>query len=361
MDDLRISVARRYGAFALDVDLRLPGRGVSVIFGESGCGKTSLLRNVAGLDSKPYGHISVRGEVWLDSETEVCLAAHKRPLGYVFQEAALFSHQTVRENLAYGMKRSGIFKKDSDWENMMELLDLGELLDRRPKSLSGGEQQRVAIARAILTRPRLLLMDEPLASLDGPRKQEIIPYLERLHQELEIPVLYVTHAPEEVIRLADYIVWMQRGCVRAAGPFHDLLPEMATLPGFGEGAGTVISGVIIRHIPEDGVSEIRFDGGRLWLPLANRSIGQKLRCRISPADVSLSLQRPEATSALNILPGRIVGFENPEGSPGVLVRLALGASSICALITRKSLRDLDLRVGQDVFAVIKAKSFDRGD
>ena len=217
-----------YPGFAVEADLNLPGKGISALFGHSGSGKTTLLRAIAGLERHPGGYLAVNGEVWQDQRT--FLPTHQRPLGYVFQEASLFPHLTVRRNLEFGQKRAragvGAAERHADLEQTAELLGIGPLLERLPEGLSGGERQRAAIARALLTRPRLLLMDEPLAALDFQRKAEILPYLERLHDELDIPVLYVSHSPDDVARLADHLVLLQDGQVAASGPLSATLARL---------------------------------------------------------------------------------------------------------------------------------------
>ncbi len=358
-DILRVSLTRHIDSFVLDVDLRLPGRGVTVLFGNSGCGKTSLLRGIAGLDHDVRGTLSLNGEIWMDSAQGQSLSASKRPIGYVFQDSALFPHLSVRENLVYGMKRARVSLEESGWSSIIDMLNLELLLDRSCLHLSGGEQQRVAIARAILTRPRLLLMDEPLASLDASHKREFLPYLERLHQELDIPVIYVTHSQEEVLRLADHVVLMAGGSVQASGALSEIMPRMIAQPDFGDEAGFILLGIVKQHFPDDGVSQIQFEGGSLWFPLLERPEGSDIRCHIFPADVSLSLERPEGVSLLNILSAQIVSITERKGAHGVLVQIAVGASCLYSRITRKSLRELDLQIGQMVYAMLKATSFDR--
>ncbi|MHB8760759.1 MAG: molybdenum ABC transporter ATP-binding protein, partial [Thiobacillus sp.] len=246
--------------FVLDVDLNLPGQGVTALFGHSGSGKTTLLRCIAGLERAAEGELSVRGEVWQDATR--FLPTHRRPLGYVFQEASLFPHLSVRGNLEYGMKRSREPLARAALDDVVELLGIGRLLERRPEQLSGGERQRVAIARALAVKPRLLLMDEPLAALDFARKQEVLPYLERLHDELEIPVLYVSHAPDEVARLADHIIVMQDGCARAAGPLGDTLARLDLPIRLGEDVGVVLDAVVAARDAAWHLVEMAFAGGR---------------------------------------------------------------------------------------------------
>ena len=356
---LRISLTRHVETFALDVDLQLPGRGVTVLFGDSGCGKTSLLRGIAGLDGNIRGRLSLNDDVWLDSDQGISLPVSKRPIGYVFQDAALFPHLSVRENLVYGMQRAGVSMERSGWSSIMSMLNLDPLLARSPLHLSGGEQQRVAIARAILMRPKLLLMDEPLASLDASHKREFLPYLERLHQELDIPVIYVTHAPEEVLRLADHVVLMARGRVKATGSLDALMPHLLLDGGFGDEEGIILSGTIKRHCPDDGISQIQFEGGCLWIPLSERLEGSDIRCRVFPADVSLALHRPDGVSLLNVLPAEIKTISERKVGHDMLIQLSVGSSNVYARVTRKSLRELDLQTGQMLYVMIKATSFDR--
>jgi len=249
--------------------------------------------------------------------------------------------------------------EDPSYAHIVALLDLGSLERRYPPKLSGGELQRVAIARALLTQPKLLLMDEPLSSLDAALKREFLPYLERLQEELKIPVIYVTHAPEEVMRLADYVVWLKEGRVNAAGLLEETLPKLSLLPGFCEESGTVISGTLGAHYPDDGISEIRFPGGQLWVPLQARPEGSRVRCQILPGDVSLSIHRPVASSVLNVLPVVVRSVEERGAAGQTLVGLDHHGSSIYASVTRKSAKDLAVHPGQSLYAQIKATSLSK--
>ncbi len=356
---IRVNLFRDFGRFHLSIDLELPGQGVSILFGPSGCGKTSLLRGIAGLDPEMKGHVSVSGDVWMDTQTHKSVPTWRRSVGFVFQDAALFPHLRVRENLTYGMKRSGVPTEGPRYEHVMELLDLGALLERYPEKLSGGEVQRVAIARALLSQPKLLLMDEPLSSLDASRKRGFLPYLERLHQELEIPVIYVTHAPEEVMRLADFVVLMKEGRLAASGFLEEMLPKLMMAPGFGEASGTVISGILEAHHPQDGVSEIRFSGGQLWVPLQSRPEGSSVRCQIFPGDVSLSIQPPVLSSVLNVLPVLVQSVTERDESGQMHIALDLDGTPLFASVTRKSARDLELHPGKSLYAQIKATSLSK--
>lgn len=351
---IRVDLTRDFDTFRLKLDLTLPGQGVSILFGSSGCGKTTLLRGIAGLDPEMRGLVSVNGEVWLDTRLSYRLPTCRRAIGFVFQDATLFPHLRVRENLAYGMQRAAGRQEGPGFKHVLELLDLEPLLERFPEKLSGGEMQRVGIARALLSQPKLLLMDEPLASLDATIKREFLPYLERLHQELQIPVIYVTHAPDEVLRLADFVALLDQGGLIASGSLEEMLPVLAMKPGFGDGAGTVVPARIEAHYPKDGVSELRFRGGRLWVPLLSMSEGAHVRCRIFPSDVSLSVQSPVLSSVLNVLPVTVDSVSEVEDSARVIVRLNLNGTVLLASVTRKSSRELDLRPGQALYAQIKA-------
>jgi molybdate transport system ATP-binding protein len=341
-----------YPDFSLDVDLELPGRGVTALFGPSGSGKTTLLRLIAGLARTADGYLCMRGEVWQDGAN--FLPTHRRPLGYVFQEASLFPHLSARGNLDYGMKRAEACLDRAAFDHVIDLLGIGGLLDRRPHQLSGGERQRVAIARALALKPRLLLMDEPLAALDLARKQEILPYLERLHDELDIPVLYVSHAPDEVARLADHIVVLEAGRALAQGPLRDTLARVDLPIKLGEDAGVVLDTVVEERDPDWHLAHVRFAGGGIWVRDGGHAIGQAVRVRILARDVSLALARHTGTSILNILPAVVVEIA-PDAHPAqALVRLDMGGSPLLARLTRRSAAALGLAPGQSVYAQVKA-------
>lgn len=338
--------------FTLDVDLHLPGRGVTALFGHSGSGKTTLLRCIAGLEHAPGGMLSVNGEVWQDDA--VFLPAFKRPLGYVFQEASLFPHLTVRRNLEFGMKRVNAADRRVSLESAIELLGIGALLDRLPERLSGGERQRVAIARALAVSPKILLMDEPLAALDLQRKQEILPFLERLHDELEIPVLYVSHAPDEVARLADHIVAMEAGRVVASGPITDTLARLDLPIRLGEDTGVVLDAVVAERDSEWHLVRADFNGGSFWVRDGGHALGQHVRVRVLARDVSLALTRHSGTSILNTLPAVVTDMADDAHPALSLVRLNVGGSPLVARLTRRSAKHLELVPGKLVYAQIKA-------
>ncbi len=341
-----------YPDFTLDVDLDLPGRGVTALFGHSGSGKTTLLRLIAGLTRTAEGYLSVKGEVWQDGNR--LLPTHRRPLGYVFQEASLFPHLTARGNLEYGMKRCAEPLEAAALDHIIDLLGIRGLLDRRPHQLSGGERQRVAIARALAVKPRLLLMDEPLAALDLKRKQEILPYLERMHGELEIPVLYVSHSPEEVARLADHIVALEAGRVVAQGPLKDVLADVDMPIRLGEDAGVVLEGTLAERDAHWHLARVEFPGGNLWVRDEGHAVGERVRLRVLARDVSLSHAEPTDTSIINHLPARIEALGADHHPALVLARLAVNGQSVMARLTRRSAERMALAPGMAVWAQVKA-------
>jgi molybdate transport system ATP-binding protein len=335
--------------FTLDVDLALPGRGVTALFGHSGSGKTTLLRCLAGLERAPLGKLTVNGEVWQDAQC--WLPTHRRPLGYVFQEASLFPHLSVLGNLRYGMKRADASQSPS-LEHAIELLGIGQLLDRKPDRLSGGERSRVGIARALAVSPRLLLMDEPLAALDLKRKLEILPYLERLRDELSIPVIYVSHAPDEVARLADHLVLLDDGRAVASGPLAETLARADLPHAFADDAGVVLE-TIVSVTEADNLSQLDFADGCLHVGRRPESPGSRLRCRIHARDVSLALEQPRASSIVNILPATVTAVAATDTPGHVLVQMRIGGTPLLARITERSRRELDIAPGQPVWAQIK--------
>jgi molybdate transport system ATP-binding protein len=341
-----------YPGFSLDVDLDLPGRGVTALFGHSGSGKTTLLRAIAGLERVAGGRLAVNGETWQD-ET-MFRPTHQRPLGYVFQEASLFPHLSVQANLEYGQKRVPAAQRRVSLEQAVGMLDIGRLLDRKPARLSGGERQRVGIARALATSPRLLLMDEPLAALDHKLKQEILPYLERLHDELDIPVLYVSHAPDEVARLADHIIVMADGRAVATGSLTDTLARLDLPIKLGEDAGVVLDAVVVERDSEWHLAHMAFAGGRLWVRDHGLPLGHAARVRILARDVSLARAPTTGTSILNTLPAVVVDSVDDAHPALTLVKLRVGESYLLARLTRRSAHALELEPGQSVYAQIKA-------
>ena len=352
---LRVALSHASG-FHLDVDVRLPGQGVSAIFGPSGCGKTTLLRCVAGLTRPATGRVTVGGQLWQDDAAGVWLPTHRRPLGMVFQEASLFAHLTVQGNLDFGQRRVPAAERRVSLEQAIELLGIGHLLQRRPAGLSGGERQRVAIARALATSPRLLLMDEPLASLDAARKAELLPWFELLARELRIPILYVTHALDEVARLADHLLLLDGGRVRAHGPAAQLMARLDLARGHGDGAGVLLEGHVGAIDTDDHLLHLRFAGGELLCvhgpDAPPRALGQPVRVRVLARDVSLALSPAQDTSILNVLPATVQALTE-DGPAQVLVALDLNGSTLLARITRKSAAALQVRPGLRVFAQVK--------
>lgn len=337
--------------FTLDVDLDLAGRGVTAVFGPSGCGKTTLLRCLAGLERAPNGRLVVDGEVWQDGRHWV--PTHRRALGYVFQEASLFAHLSVASNLRYGLRRSDGAQR-LRLDAAIDLLGLDQLLERRPDHLSGGERQRVAIARALATNPRLLLMDEPLAALDIERKREILPYLERLHHELAIPVLYVSHAPDEVARLADDLVVLAGGRVVAHGPLRDVLVRLDLPIRLGEDAGTVLEGVITEVDTTWHLARVEFPGGTLWTRDHGLAVGHRVRVRVLARDVSLARQAPERSSIQNVLAGRIDAVVDDEHPSSALVRIQVGSTPFVARLTKRAAAELAIVAGEEVWVQVKS-------
>lgn len=359
MSVLEARFRMRYGEFALDADLSLPARGVAGIFGASGSGKTTLLRCMAGLSRAAEGFLAIGEEVWQDDARRCFLPPHKRSCGYVFQEASLFPHLSVHQNLVYGFRRVARTLRKVSFDETVTMLDLAPLLGRRPEGLSGGERQRVAIGRAVLSSPRLLLMDEPIASLDTSRKAEVLYYIERLRDHLAIPILYVSHAIDEVVRLADTMVVMSAGKVLACGAVTALASRLDLRPYLGRfEAGTVIETTVVAQDLRYGLATLRFEGGELQAPDVESLVGERLRVRIRARDVSLSLSRPSDASFLNMLAGTVMEIGHSEG-PSVDVSVAVGSAIVVARITRKSVDALRLEADKPVYALVKSVAIDR--
>lgn len=351
MDGIHARVRLGWNGFNLDVDLSLPGHGVTALFGHSGSGKTTLLRCVAGLEQAAQGRVIVNGEIWQEHGRWVL--PHRRPLGYVFQEASLFSHLTVIGNLRYGMKRSADARRVS-LDHAIDLLGIDHLLDRKPDRLSGGERQRVAIARALAVSPRILLMDEPLAALDLKRKQEILPYLERLHDELDIPVLYVSHSPDEVARLADHIVVMEGGRVLAAGPLTETLTRLDLPIRLGEDAGAVLDAVVGAVDDAWHLMRVDFAGGSVWTRDHGLPVGRSVRVRVLARDVSLARDHQGQSSIQNILRGRVDAIAQDDHPGLMLVRIVVGGSTLIARLTKRAAAALDVAVEEELWVQVKS-------
>lgn len=339
--------------FVLDARMDLPERGVIALFGRSGSGKTTLLRCLAGLE-RASGKLTVNGCRWQDEAH--FLPVHRRPLGYVFQEASLFSHLRVRDNLRYGYRRVPTDRRRVDFDETVRLLGVEALLERYPQALSGGQRQRVAIARALLASPRLLLMDEPMASLDATSKAEILPYLERLHDHLEIPVVYVSHALEEVARLADHMVLLEAGRVLAAGPLQELLTRSDLPLAHADNAAAVLETVVLGYDAGQQLVELACGDVRLRVSRAQAPMGERLRLSVRASDVVLSLTPPQDSSVLNCLPACIVEIGDDPHPGHRLVRLTLGNQSLLARISREACQRLALAPGMTVHAQVRARA-----
>lgn len=351
MNNFKAKFKVAWPGFMLDVDLDLPERGVTALFGHSGSGKTTLLRCIAGLERAKQGFLSFKGEIWQNES--IWLPTHQRPLGYVFQEASLFPHLSVLGNLRYGLKRT----TDADkvrLEQAVELLGINSLLDRKPDWLSGGERQRVGIARALAVNPRILLMDEPLAALDLKRKQEILPYLERLHDELDIPVLYVSHSPDEVARLADHIVAMEGGRVVAHGPLVDTLARLDLPIRLGDDAGVVLDAKVAEHDKAWQLMRVEFSGGSLWTRERDFAVGRRVRVRILARDVSLATRPLEQSSIQNMLVGQVDAIADDDHPGLALVRVKVGKASLIARLTKRSAAALGIAPQQKIWVQVKS-------
>jgi molybdate transport system ATP-binding protein len=354
---IEVDVERRLGAFHLDVrfEAEVPIVG---LFGRSGSGKTSVINAIAGIVRPWRGTIRVNEVCLFDSARGIDVPPEKRRIGYVFQDALLFPHMDVEANLVYGQRRRAPSDRLIDEAHVVELLGLRPLLRRRPQTLSGGEKQRVAIGRALLAQPRILLMDEPLASLDGPRKMEILAYIELLRDDLDIPIVYVTHSVTEIARLADRIVVLADGKCVGRGGINDVMDqlELEQAPERYETA-SVIETRVAAHDLQDRLTTLAFAGGELIVPLLDAAVGERVRVRILARDVSLSIEAPRGISILNALPACVTSV-GELGDPVVDVRLAVGTATLVARITRRSLQQLGIDRGRELYALVKAVSLD---
>ncbi len=356
---LHVDISHPLADFTLNVAFDAP-TGITALYGPSGTGKTTVINAVSGLLTPQKGHISLSGETLYDSDARINLPVHKRHLGYVFQDGRLFPHLSVRQNLTYGQRYSRPNVESPSLDDVADLLDITGLLGRRPGSLSGGEKQRVAIGRALLSRPRMLLMDEPLAALDPARKEEILPYLEKMRDHTRIPILYVSHSVAEVARLATWVVVLEKGRVAMSGPAETVLSDPAMVHQLGlREAGAVLPATIIRH-HADGLTELQVSGGRLFLPEMDRPVGLQTRVRVLAHDIILSREAPKGLSALNILSGDITAIR-AGGGPGVIIQIKCGEDHLLARITRRSADAMALKPGDHVYAVIKSVSIARTD
>lgn len=347
---LSVQIRHRLPGIDLDILFQAP-RGVTVLFGRSGSGKTTIVDAVAGLLRPQAGRVAVDDWVLFDTEQGHWLPPHRRRLGYIFQEGRLFPHLTVRQNLSYGRWFAPRDARRENPDHVIEMLGIGHLLDRRPARLSGGEKQRVAIGRALLASPRLILADEPLAALDEARKAEILPYFERLRDEVSVPILYVTHSAAEVARLATSVVALQDGKVLRQGPASEVLADPSVAPTGVRAVGAVLEVSVAAH-HEDGLTELTANGVRLFLPRIPHSVGDALRIRIPAQEVILSDRKPEGLSALNVLQGTVETVRAGEG-PGAIVSVRTPAGTLLARVTRRSVDALALQPGKPCHAVVK--------
>lgn len=350
--------AGNMGSFSLEVTLSVPMQGITALFGASGCGKSTTLRCIAGLQRLP-GRLSVNQEIWQDDEQRIFLKPHKRAIGMVFQEPSLFSHLTVARNLMYGAKRSGV-PTIIPLDDVVDLLGLAHLMDRNPVALSGGERQRVAVGRALLSQPRLLLMDEPLSSLDQMAKDEILPYLEILHEQLSIPILYVSHDLAEVARLADRMVMLSSGRKIAEGPVQDLLERLDLQPETGRfEVGALLTARVTGHDKKFMITHLDHHGQAISMPAREIAIGSEVKLRVRARDVSLATKRPDAISVRNVLSGTILEVAEDPNSAHAETLINIGGGRLRARITRQSVAELELKPGKPVFALVKSIAFDR--
>lgn len=340
--------------FALSAELSFEAEGVTALLGPSGSGKTTLLRCLAGLERDPHGELRFRDQIWQDRAH--WLPTHRRPIGYVFQDARLFPHLSVRKNLEFGMRRIPAAERKVSFDRAVGLLSVAKLLDRNPRKLSGGERQRVAIARALLCSPLLLLMDEPLASLDLVSRAQIIPLLEQLQRELALPIVYVTHAPAEVVRLATRIVLLDTGRVLAVGDVHELLTRPDLPLAHFEDAGALLEARVSEHAPAYHLTYVSAAGGQLAIAARALAIGAPTRVYVRARDVSVALVRPVQSSVSNVLEARVLDI-HPDSDPAhCLLRLACPGAVLLSRVTRRAVAELGLAAGQPVFAAVKSVS-----
>ncbi|GAB2197220.1 molybdenum ABC transporter ATP-binding protein [Sessilibacter sp. MAH4] len=352
MNDIDIAYRVTREEFTLDVNFKTAAKGVTALFGQSGSGKTTLLRCIAGLESPDFGRCIFKGDIW---QNEVIhLAAHERPIGYVFQEANLFPHLTVEKNLQYGLKRRKQVVKSVSFDDAVSLLGVSPFLKRLPAELSGGQRQRVAIARALVTSPQLLLMDEPLASLDIQSKAEILPYLESLNGSLDIPVFYVSHSPEEVLRIADSIVLLKNGAMLAQGNLNEILTRTDLPLAHLEEASAAVNGEVISHNEDYHLSYVKIKGGTVAVSKLDFPVGKMARIRISAKDVSLALQPGQKSSISNVFPVTVDSITQAVDPAKVLIKLDMGGECFLAQITRFSQHQLNIEPGKIVYAQIKS-------
>ena len=352
---ISLQLALQRANFQLEVDINVPSRGVTVLFGPSGSGKTTVLRCVAGLE-RASGRIAIGNQVWQDDQPQIFVPTWRREVGYVFQEASLFEHLDVRRNLEFGLNRLRIERQAAHaaLDDAIDLLGIGALLDRSTVNLSGGEKQRVAIARALVTKPKILLLDEPLASLDIARRKEILPWLERLHRELQIPVIYVTHSLDELARLADHVVMLDQGRVSASGNLQDICTHPIMAMAAGDEAGVVIESTIQRIDREFHLAEVGFGNGTLWVRDGGIEAGAPIRLRILARDVSLATSAQSSSTIQNVIPGMIESITGEAHASQALVTVRCGEAMLLSRVTHRALATLQLRTESPVWCQVKS-------
>jgi molybdate transport system ATP-binding protein len=358
---LRVALRHRFGreGFALDASFATATSGVTALFGPSGCGKSTILAAVAGLLRPQEGQVVLGDTVLLDTARGLCLPPERRRCGVVFQDSRLFPHLSVASNLRYGERRAPRDGGGPGFEEVVALLGIGPLLDRRPARLSGGEKQRVALGRALLSRPRLLLMDEPLAALDAGRRAEVLPFLARLREAAALPILYVTHALDEVDALADRLVVLEAGRVLAEGSLEAMALRTDLPLAARRDAGAVLACTVREHLPGRGLTRLAFPGGTLLVPQRGEAVGTHARLRVRARDVAVATAEPHGLSTQNVLPAQVLGLGAAPTPHEAFIRLAIGPTELFARVTRDSVARLGLEPGMAVWAVVKAVTFDR--
>lgn len=355
-EDIQIELALKREQFDLTVNLKLPANGITILFGASGSGKTTLLRSLAGLEKRALGNIWVGSELWQSSKDGIFVPTHQRELGYVFQEASLFEHLNVQKNIEFGLAQNQLIESKKILDSAIELLGIRHLLKRRVNELSGGEKQRVAIARALATNPKILLLDEPLAALDFARKQEVIPWLERLRDELEIPMIYVTHSIDEAMRLGDYLVVLENGRVQQAGSLTEIFSMLDKPIIEGDDLGVIIDGQVKELDSSWSLAKVSFLGGYFWVADTGLNLNDSVRLRILANNVSVATLEPSGTSIQNCLPAQIEEIKPGALPSQALLKLRLGEYSLLAQITKRSCHTLNLKVDQSVWVQVKSVS-----
>jgi molybdate transport system ATP-binding protein len=355
---IAVTVRKRLGTFLLDAAFTAPARGITALFGRSGAGKTTIINLVAGILAPDAGRIALGDHVFYDADARIALPPEQRRVGFVFQDSRLFPHLSVEANLRYGLRRAPATDSPIGFDAVVAVLGVGRLLSRTPQTLSAGERQRVALGRALLAQPRLLLMDEPLASLDAPRKAEILPYIEQLRDQFHLPMIYVSHSLDEVVRLADHLLVVADGRIAASGPLADVVSRLDLQPLLGRfEAGAVIDCTVAAHDDDYLLTTLHFDNGQLRVPAIDKPVGARVRLRLRARDISIAISEPRDLSISNSLMGTIADFAVRDGV-FVDVTITVGATTIRALVSRESRDRLGLAVGQRVWALVKTVALD---